>query len=70
MAKQKRIGGNRAISVCNTWATILAGREMGESLEDIATDSQMPYETVKTYVKLARKALAPSREAPRSTRSW
>lgn len=66
MAKQKRTGGdcpkgsgkaNRAISVCQTRATILARREMGESLQDIATDLEIPYETVKTYVKLARKAL-------------
>lgn len=66
MAKQKRTGGdcpkgsgkgNRAISVCQTRATLLGRREMGESLQDIATDSQMPYETVKTYIKLARKAL-------------
>jgi CRISPR-associated endoribonuclease Cas6 len=57
MAKQKRTGGERAISVCHTRATILARREMGESLQDIVTDLEMPYETVKTYVKLAQKAL-------------
>jgi CRISPR-associated endoribonuclease Cas6 len=57
MAKQKRTGGERAISVCQTRATILARREMGESLQDIVTDLEMPYETVKTYVKLAQKAL-------------
>lgn len=57
MAKQKRTGGERAISVCQTRATILARREMGESLQDIAADLEMPYETVKTYAKLARKSL-------------
>lgn len=57
MAKQKRTGGDRATSVCETRATILARREMGESLQDIAFDLEMPYETVKTYAKLARKAL-------------
>jgi CRISPR-associated endoribonuclease Cas6 len=57
MAKQKRTGGERARSVCQTRATILARREMGESLQDIVTDLEMPYETVKTYVKLAQKAL-------------
>ncbi|MEC4817974.1 MAG: CRISPR-associated endoribonuclease Cas6 [Scytonema sp. PMC 1069.18] len=57
MAKQKRTGGDRAISVCETRATILARREMGESLQDIAKDLKMPYETVKTYAKLARKTL-------------
>jgi CRISPR-associated endoribonuclease Cas6 len=58
MTKQKRTGGDRAISVCETRATILARREMGESLQDIAKDLKMPYETVKTYAKLARKALS------------
>lgn len=58
MSKQKRTGGNRAISVCEKRATILARRETGESLQDIATDLEIPYETVKTYVKLTRKILA------------
>lgn len=57
MALQKRTGGERALKVCQTRATILARREFGESLQDIADDLQMPYETVKTYVKLARAAL-------------
>ncbi len=30
---------------------------MGESLQVIAQDLEMPYATVKTYVKLARRAL-------------
>ena len=58
MAKQKRTGGNRAIAVCEKRAVILARRETGESLQDIATDLEIPYETVKTYVKLTRKILA------------
>lgn len=58
MSKQKRIGGNRAISVCEKRATILARRETGESLQDIAADLEIPYETVKTYIKLARRILA------------
>ncbi|MEM7554403.1 MAG: CRISPR-associated endoribonuclease Cas6 [Cyanobacteria bacterium P01_A01_bin.84] len=57
MSKQKRTGGDRAISVCQKRATILARREMGESLIDIATDLEIPYETVKTYAKLARRVL-------------
>ena len=57
MSKQKRTGGERAISVCQKRATILARREFGESLRDIAIDLEMPYETVKTYAKLARRAL-------------
>ena len=57
MARRKRTGGSRAAEIAETWATILARRELGESLFDIATDLEMPYETVKTYVKLARRAL-------------
>jgi CRISPR-associated endoribonuclease Cas6 len=57
MRTQKRTGGTRAHSVCEIRATILARREFGESLQAIAQDLQMPYETVKSYVKLARRAL-------------
>ncbi|XHX77916.1 MAG: CRISPR-associated endoribonuclease Cas6 [Stenomitos frigidus ULC029] len=56
-AQRKRTGGDRATNTAETWATILARREMGESLPAIAEDLEMRYETVKTYVKLARKAL-------------
>ena len=57
MAQRKRTGGSRARETAETWATILARREMGESLVALATDLEMPYETVKTYVKLSRRAL-------------
>ena len=30
---------------------------MGESLQAIAQDMEIPYESVKTYAKLARRAL-------------
>jgi CRISPR-associated endoribonuclease Cas6 len=56
-AQRKRTGGTRAVEIASKWATILARREMGESIPKIAEDLQMPYETVKTYVKLARRAL-------------
>lgn len=56
-AQRKRLGGDRASNTAERWATILARREMGESLQTIAQDLEMPYETVKTYVKLARHAL-------------
>jgi len=56
-AQRKRTGGDRATTIAQTWATILARRELGESLQAIAEDLEMPYETVKTYVKLARRAL-------------
>ena len=55
--QRKKTGGERATQVAETWATILARREMGESLKGIAVDMEMPYETVKTYVKLARRAV-------------
>ncbi len=57
MQDQKRTGGERASKVCQTRATILARQEFGESLLDIADDLGMPYETVKTYAKRARRTL-------------
>ncbi|RUR78681.1 CRISPR-associated endoribonuclease Cas6 [Chlorogloeopsis fritschii PCC 9212] len=56
-AQRKRTGGERADEIASKWATILARREMGESLQVVAQDLGMPYETVKTYAKLARRAL-------------
>lgn len=56
-SRRKRTGGERADEIAAKWATILARREMGESLQVVAEDLEMPYETVKTYVKLARRAL-------------
>jgi CRISPR-associated endoribonuclease Cas6 len=56
-SQRKRVGGERTTNTATTWATILARRELGESLQAIAQDLDMRYETVKTYVKLARKAL-------------
>lgn len=57
MKQQKRTGGTRAINVCQTRATILAKQESGQSLREIATELDMPYETVKTYAKLAKRLL-------------
>lgn len=56
-AQRKRTGGERTDKIAVTWATILARREMGESIKAIAEDLEMPISTVKTYVKLARKSL-------------
>ncbi|NEQ34693.1 MAG: CRISPR-associated endoribonuclease Cas6, partial [Leptolyngbya sp. SIO4C5] len=56
-AQRKRQGGDRAQNIAETWATVLARRELGDSLQAIATDLEMPYETVKTYSKLARRSL-------------
>ena len=55
--QRKRTGGERATNIAETWATILARREIGQSLRGIAEDLEMPYETVKTYAKLAKKAV-------------
>ncbi|MBW4508968.1 MAG: CRISPR-associated endoribonuclease Cas6 [Scytonematopsis contorta HA4267-MV1] len=55
--QRKRSGGDRANEIASKWATILGRREMGESLQVIAEDLGIPYETVKTYAKLARRAL-------------
>lgn len=57
LGQRQRRGGDRARHAAENWATILARREMGESLSAIAQDLEMPYETVKTYIKLARRAL-------------
>jgi CRISPR-associated endoribonuclease Cas6 len=55
--KRKSPESDRTLTIASTWATILARRELGESLQAIALDLEMPYETVKSYCKLARKAL-------------
>ena len=55
--QRQRQGGTRAREIAETWATILARRELGESLKGIAEDLGMRYETVKTYAKLARRAV-------------
>lgn len=57
MAQRQRTGGERTQKIAETWATILARRELGESLQDIAQDLEIKYETVKTYAKLARRAI-------------
>ncbi|MBD2429316.1 CRISPR-associated endoribonuclease Cas6 [Phormidium sp. FACHB-1136] len=55
--QKKRTGGDRAQDSAETWATILARRELGDSLQTIAADLGIPYETAKTYSKLARRTL-------------
>ncbi len=55
--QRKRTGGDRAQHIAETWATVIARRELGDSLQAIANDLEMPYETVKTYSKLARRSL-------------
>ncbi|MBE9077422.1 CRISPR-associated endoribonuclease Cas6 [Romeria aff. gracilis LEGE 07310] len=55
-AQRQRQGGRRAQDTAEKWATILARREQGDSLQEIAEQMQLPYETAKTYSKLARRA--------------
>jgi len=56
LEQRKRTGGDRAQNIAENWATILARRELGDSLQAIADDLGIPYETAKTYSKLARRA--------------
>ena len=58
LAQKKRTGGHRAQDSAVTWATIVARRELGESLQTIAADLEIPYQTAKTYGKLARRYLS------------
>ncbi|MFM7886507.1 MAG: CRISPR-associated endoribonuclease Cas6, partial [Pseudanabaena sp.] len=44
---KKRQGGDRAQNTATIWATILARRELGESLKAIAINLDLPYETAK-----------------------
>lgn len=55
--QKKRQGGDRARHIAEIWATIFIRWEQGESLQDISIDLGIPYETVKTYAKRARKAI-------------
>ena len=54
MKSQQRTGGTRAINTCIKRARIYARYEIGQSLEQIAKALKMPYQTVKSYVKLTR----------------
>ena len=62
LSQKKRQGGRRAIDTAETWATILARREQGDSLQEIANDMELAYETTKTYSKLARRAMRESED--------
>ncbi len=57
LEQKKRKGGDRARKTAESWATILARREQGDGLDEIAQDMDLPYETAKTYSKLARRAV-------------
>jgi len=57
LAQKKRSNNQRAKDAAQTWATILARREWGESVTAIAEDLEMRYDTAKSYLKLARRSL-------------
>ena len=54
LSQQKRKTNSRTLKSCKLKATMLARYELGESLNSIASELGYPYQTVKTYVKLAR----------------
>lgn len=57
IAQRHRTGGDRAMEIAETLATIQARREFGESLKTIAEDLQIPYDTAKTYAKRAKRTM-------------
>jgi CRISPR-associated endoribonuclease Cas6 len=54
---KKRQGGQRANKTAQIWAQIIARLEIGDSLRLIATELEMPYDTVKKYAQIAKKNL-------------
>nr|WP_155083952.1 CRISPR-associated endoribonuclease Cas6 [Cyanobacterium aponinum] len=60
LKKKNGKGGNRTKNICLNYANIIARKELRQSLKDIATELEMPYETVKTYSKRATKILSSS----------
>jgi CRISPR-associated endoribonuclease Cas6 len=54
---KKRQGGDRAKKTAQLWAQIIARLELNLSLKAIATELQLPYDTVKKYAQLAKKHL-------------
>jgi CRISPR-associated endoribonuclease Cas6 len=58
---KKRQGGQRANKTAQIWAQIIARQEIGDSLRSIATDLEMPYDTVKKYAQIAKKNLLQDR---------
>ncbi|WP_024547060.1 CRISPR-associated endoribonuclease Cas6 [Picosynechococcus sp. NKBG15041c] len=57
LAQRQRQGGDRARRIAELWAELLARRERGEALGEIAADLGISYGTAKSYVKLARQSL-------------
>lgn len=57
MQSQKRQGGQRAIKTCSKKANIYARYEIGQNLEEIASELKLSYETIKTYIKITRSEI-------------
>ncbi|OKH18645.1 CRISPR-associated endoribonuclease Cas6 [[Limnothrix rosea] IAM M-220] len=57
-AQRQKYQGDRTQRITELWALIFARRERGESLQDIAFDLGIHYETAKTYLKRARRSLS------------
>jgi CRISPR-associated endoribonuclease Cas6 len=57
LAAKKRQGGERATKTAELWATIIAQQENGDSLKSIASDLNLPYDSVKKCSQLARQHL-------------
>lgn len=57
MGQRRRQGGQRARHTAERWATILARREFGEMPQEIAEAMELKLDTVKSYLKLARRSL-------------
>ncbi|MCM1983754.1 CRISPR-associated endoribonuclease Cas6 [Lyngbya confervoides] len=57
LSQKKRQGGDRGRKSAELWATVYARHERGESLVAIAQELEIPYQSVKTYSKLANRAL-------------
>jgi CRISPR-associated endoribonuclease Cas6 len=55
--RKKRQGGERARKTAKLWAQIIARLELGESLNSISIELNMPYDTVKKYAQIAKKQL-------------
>jgi CRISPR-associated endoribonuclease Cas6 len=55
--RKKRQGGERAEKSAEVWAAIVARQEAGKTIPEIATELELPYDTVKQYSKRARKVL-------------
>lgn len=64
LSTKKRQGGDRARTTSELWATLIARRETGESLEAIAQDLDLNYETAKKHMARATEKLRELEDSP------